>query len=157
MPHGAALAGILLQRAIVCGPSGIDIVGAFDRAKNIIALDIQPVPDVAAEILSIFRDAQSAECLSESATAPTTVQPNKLRREYYCWLSGVTPGGRISDMGAAAVLTLGKEIALAARHKKGPSMAALARSIPIRKPSLWVRLPNLPRRSPLSAPLFCSM
>lgn len=86
----------LAANAIVCAPSGTDIFRAFDHTKNIIALDVQPVPATGAEILSIFREAQSAECLAEGAKART---PNKLRREYYCWLSGGRAGGRIFRYG----------------------------------------------------------
>lgn len=89
----------LAANAIISVPSGIDIFRAFDHTKNIVALDVQPVPSVAAEILTIFREAHSAECLSESAISRATIPPNKLRREYYCWLSGVMPGGRIFRYG----------------------------------------------------------
>lgn len=89
----------LVVNAIASVPSGIDIFRAFDHTKNIVALDVQPVPAIGGEILSIFREAYSAECLSESATGRTNPQPNKFRREYYCWLSGLSPGGRIFRYG----------------------------------------------------------
>jgi hypothetical protein len=89
----------LAANAIVSVPSEIDVFRAFDHTKNIVTLDVQPVPDIAAEILSIFREAQSAECISESAIGRTTIPPNKLRREYYCWLSEVLPGGRVFRYG----------------------------------------------------------
>jgi len=89
----------LATDAIVSAPSGTDIFRAFDHTKNIIVLDVRPVPAIATEILSIFREAHSAECLSDSATGRITLQPNKVRREYYCWLSEVKPGGRIFRYG----------------------------------------------------------
>jgi ferredoxin len=119
----------LAANAIISGPSGIDILRAFDRAKNIIALDVRPVPDIAAEILSIFREAQSAECLSASAIGRTTIPANKLRREYYCWLSGVMPGGRVFRYGCGRYFNpLEKKLSWKPVIKKGhPSPRWLVR------------------------------
>jgi hypothetical protein len=89
----------LAANIVVSAPLGADMFRALNRAEHVIALDVHPVPSVGAEILRIFREAHYAECIAESAVDRTIVPLNRLRREYYSWLSGIKPGGRIFRYG----------------------------------------------------------
>jgi hypothetical protein len=89
----------IAAQLIICTPSEIEVLPAFDRAKNSIVFELEPAPSLGEELLSMFRKAYSAECIRGAANGYPAHHPNRLRREYYCWLAGVRPGGRIFRYG----------------------------------------------------------